>query len=101
MVYDDFVGASEDAHNTLYVAMTRAKKSVCISQSLMRFFEKHTPKIRYPFDTKSTNRPSTCAHCRKRSTNQLVCTEDDPVSLVQGEACMLYTYTPCCKECNI
>lgn len=101
MVYDDFVGASEDAHNTLYVAMTRAKKSVCISQSLLRFFEKNTPKIRYPFDTKSTNRPSTCGICRKRTTNQLVCTEDDPVSLVQGEACAVFVYTPCCKECNV
>jgi hypothetical protein len=101
MVYDDFVGSSEDAHNTLYVAMTRAKKSVCISQSLLRFFEKHTPKIRYPFDTKSTNRPSTCVQCRKRTTNQLVCTEDDPMSLVQGEACTVFVYTPCCKECNV
>ena len=101
MVYDDFVGASEDAHNTLYVAMTRAKKSVCISQSLLRFFEKHTPKIRYPFDTKSTNRPSTCGICRKRTTNQLVCTEDDPMSVLQGEACALFVYTPCCKECNV
>lgn len=101
MVYDDFVGASEDAHNTLYVAMTRAKKSVCISQSLLRFFEKNTPKIRYPFDTKSTNRPSTCGICRKRTTNQLVCTEDDPVSLLQGEACAVFVYTPCCKECNV
>ena len=100
-VHDDFVGANEDAHNTLYVAMTRAKKSVCISQSLKRFFEKHTPNIKYPFDTKAAKRPSTCAHCRKRRTNQLVCTEDDPVSVIQGEACMLYTYTPCCKECNV
>jgi hypothetical protein len=100
MVYDDFTGSSEDTHNTLYVAMTRAKKTICISPSLLRFFDKHTPRVRYPFDTQVSQRAAQCTVCRKRSTNLTVCTEDDPVSVLQGNECMVYSYTPICVECN-
>lgn len=99
-IADDFNGSTEDAHNTLYVAMTRAKKSISISPSLMRFYEKHLSKIRYPFDTKVSIKPSKCTVCRKRMTNLTVCTEDDPVSTLQGNECAVYTYVHVCAECN-
>lgn len=99
-IADDFNGSTEDAHNTLYVAMTRAKKTLSISPSLMRFYEKHSNRIRYPFDTKVSARPARCTVCRKRMTNLTVCTEDDPVSTLQGDDCAVYTYVPVCAECN-
>jgi superfamily I DNA/RNA helicase len=100
MVYDDFTGSNEDAHNTLYVAMTRGKKTVRISPSLLRFFEKHTPRVSYPFDTKQSAKSTPCSVCRKRFTNLTVCTEDDPVSVLQGKECELFEYIPMCNQCN-
>jgi hypothetical protein len=99
-IADDFNGSTEDAHNTLYVAMTRAQKTLSISPSLMRFYEKHTPKLRYPFDTKVSSRASRCTSCRKRMTNRTVCTEDDPVSTLQGKDCAVFTYVPVCADCH-
>lgn len=100
LVYDDFTGSSEDAHNTLYVAMTRGKKTVRLSPSLLRFFDKHTPRVTYPFDTQTLVKSAPCSVCRKRFTNQTVCVEDDPVSVLQGQECELFEYVPMCALCN-
>ena len=99
-LHDDFNGSSEDAHNTLYVAMTRAKKTLYLNNNLFRFFEKNTPKLRYLFDTKQSDRRIMCGNCRRRFTNRLVCSENDPLSLLRGLECTLFEYTPLCSLCG-
>lgn len=98
-LHDDFNGSSEDANNTLYVAMTRAKQTLYLNTNLFRFFDKITPKLRYVFDTKQSDRRLLCGQCRRRFTNRLVCSENDPVSLLRGLECELFEYTPICSMC--
>jgi len=98
-LHDDFNGSSEDAHNTLYVAMTRAKQTLYLNTSLFRFFDKHTPKLKYVFDTKHSKKQRLCGQCQHRFTNHLVCSENDPVSLLRGLECELFDYVPICSFC--
>jgi len=99
-LHDDFQGSSEDAHNTLYVAMTRAKKTLYLNANLFRFFDKHTAKLRYMFDTRHIDKRLVCAQCKRRSTNRLVCSENDPVSRLRGLECELFEYVPICSICH-
>lgn len=97
-LHDDFHGSSEDALNTLYVAMTRAKQTLYLNNTLFRFFDKHTTKLRYAFDTRTHDSSRMCTTC-KRYTKRLVCTENDPVSRLRGLECELFEYVPVCDRC--
>lgn len=99
LLNDDFTGSSEDAHNTLYVAMTRAKKHLYLSRTLYKFYEKTLDPIMYPALTQRSPKTQLCTLCKKRNTNRLVCTEDDPVSIVEGNECEVFTYRPVCVNC--
>lgn len=99
MLNDDFTGSSEDAHNTLYVAMTRAKKHLYLSRTLYKFYEKTLDPILYPEFTQRSPKSGLCVLCKKRNTNRLMCTEDDPESIVEGSECEVFTYVPVCVNC--
>lgn len=99
LLNDDFTGSSEDANNTLYVAMTRAKRHLYLSQSLYKFYTKTLAPIMYPSLTQRSSKRALCTLCKKRSTNRLVCTEDDPRSIVEGNECEVFTYIPVCVNC--
>jgi len=98
-LHDDFNGSSEDAHNTLYVAMTRARKTLYLNTSLFRFFDKNTPKLKYVFDTQKSDKQLMCGECQRRFTNRLVCSENDSVSLLRGLECEIFDYVPICSLC--
>lgn len=99
LLHDDFTGSSEDAHNTLYVAMTRAKKHLYLSRTLCKFYEKSVEPIMYPALTQRSFKSNLCTLCKKRHTNRLVCTEDDPESIVEGNECEVFRYVPVCVNC--
>jgi hypothetical protein len=40
-----------------------------------------------------------CGQCQHRFTNHLVCSENDPVSLLRGLECELFDYVPICSFC--
>jgi superfamily I DNA/RNA helicase len=101
LLNDDFTGSSEDAHNTLYVAMTRAKKHLYLSRSLYTFYEKTLDPVMYPALTQRAPKTHLCTLCKKRNTNRLVCTEDDPMSIVEGNECEVFTYRPACVNCVV
>ena len=99
LLNDDFTGSSEDANNTLYVAMTRAKKHLYLSRTLYKFYEKSLDPIMYPALTQRSPKSALCTLCKKRNTNRLMCTEDDPASIVEGNECEVFTYLPVCVNC--
>jgi hypothetical protein len=51
------------------------------------------------FDTKQSNKQRLCGQCQHRFTNHLVCSENDPVSLLRGLECELFDYVPICSFC--
>ena len=101
VLYDDFPMNNEDAHNTLYVAMTRAKETLYMNESLAQFFKKMTKPVLYVNDTVSTPRKfQTCTLCNAMKTNLLVCAENDHRSIIEYGRCDLYEYVPICNICR-
>eukprot|EP00976_Prorocentrum_cordatum_P105122 1194161-Prorocentrum_minimum.AAC.13 len=100
-IHDDFAVTTnnEDNNNTLYVAMTRARRAVYLHPKFVSFVQTHTPALRYRNEVKTLARRKTCTVCRRRQTNLSALTEADPVSVIEGGACAVYAYDPTCSRC--
>lgn len=100
ILYDDFPMNNDDAYNTLYVAMTRAKHRLYLNNSLFNFFRKLEKRVVYD-DTICTHTSfGFCSFCNKIKTNQSICIENDKKSIIEGLGCHLYEYVPICNICK-
>lgn len=99
VLYDDFPMNNEDAYNTLYVAMTRAKHRLYLNNSLFAFFKKLGKRVVYDDTLPSSFKA--CSFCNKIKTNQSICVENDKKSIIEGTGCHLYEYVPICNMCKM
>jgi F-box protein, helicase, 18 len=99
ILYDDFPMNNDDAYNTLYVAMTRAKHRLYLNNSLFNFFRKLEKRVVYD-DTICSFGSLSCSFCNKIKTNQSICIENDKKSIIEGLGCHLYEYVPICNICK-
>lgn len=100
VLYDDFLMNSQDAQNILYVAMTRAKSTLYMNETLSKFYKKVLKPNVYTFDTKVTSKFGTCSFCNRTSTNMLVCKENDHETIMEHNRCELYEYVTMCNLCK-
>jgi F-box protein 18 (helicase) len=102
VLFDDFPMNNEDAYNTLYVAMTRAKQCLYINVSLFQFFKKITKRVVYNDIVITSNFKGfgPCCFCNNIKTNQSICTENDHEGIIEGNGCNLYEYIPICNLCK-
>lgn len=99
LLFDDFPMSNGDARNILYVAMTRAKKSVYLNESLSCFFKKAIKPIVYTDCFETSKQSKKCAYCHRTNTNRLVCRENDHEGIMEHNMCELYEYVPMCNLC--
>lgn len=100
VLYDDFPMNNEDAYNTLYVAMTRAKKRLYLNNSLFTFFTKRSKRVVYDDMRLAQSSFAECVFCNHVKTNQSICVESDPKGILEGEGCNVYEYVPICNLCK-
>ena len=99
LLFDDFPMNNGDAHNILYVAMTRARKSVYLNDSLSCFYKKTIKPIVYTNHIETSKISKKCVYCHRTNTNRLVCRENDHEGIMQHNTCELYEYVPMCNLC--
>ena len=101
VIYDDFPMNGEDARNTLYVAMTRAKNTLYMNETLLNFYKRMSKPVMYVNDTiSSPNVFKTCVSCNTMKTNMTVCSENDHASIMSQGKCEVYEYVPLCNICR-
>lgn len=101
VLYDDFPMNGSDAHNILYVAMTRAKKRIYLNDSLSHFYKKVVaPNVYTTHVMQTPQQFKTCMFCHRTKTNLLVCKENDHEGILQYNRCDLYEYVPMCNLCK-
>lgn len=100
VLYDDFPMNSQDAQNILYVAMTRAKHTLYMNETLSKFYKKVLKPNVYTCDTKITSNFGTCSFCNRTRTNMLVCKENDHETIMEHNRCELYEYVTMCNLCK-
>ena len=98
-LYDDFSLHNEDTFHTLYVAMTRAKDILYTNETLLKIFKKSIKCVAYYSHKIKTSKSRLCSCCHRINTNQQVCVENDPISIIEGNSCQIYEYLPMCNMC--
>jgi hypothetical protein len=94
VVAADFNINSADECNVMYVALTRAKRTLSVSPLLVNYmFQKHT-KLKFPFSAKHT----TCSICKRRKPCQMLLIEDD-TNVVLNNQCEMYIEQSICSAC--
>lgn len=101
VVYDDFPMNSEDARNTLYVAMTRAKKTLYMNESLLAFYKRASKPVFYTNEpVVSSSYLKTCVLCNTMKTHVLLCSENDQYTIMSKGKCDIMEYLPLCSICQ-
>lgn len=100
VLFDDFPMNDGDAHNILYVAMTRARKSIYLNESLSAFYKKTIKPNVYTNHVKIVKNFKQCVFCHRTNTNRMVCKENDHEGIMQSNVCELYEYVPMCNMCS-
>jgi F-box protein, helicase, 18 len=100
VLFDDFPIRDGDAHNILYVAMTRARKTIYLNDSLSAFYKKTTKPNVYTNHVRTVNTFKQCVSCHRTKTNRTVCKENDHEGIMENNVCELYEYVPMCNLCT-